>query len=153
MTAREGNTDTGTAGSDLIIGFYDEDKDATIDTWFNKLNPDLKKLLLDDQWKSGWVGRFPLTMPDIAMLPWISTRRQRREATNSNYSEKEYTLTFHVMDKCLNVKGLFCDKNVNLYNKNTLTKGATYYYVVMNYNQVEDVNLFHSQTTKSPTPR
>lgn len=49
---------SGTAGSDLIIGFYDEDKDATIDTWFNKLDPDLKKLLLDDQWKSGWVSVF-----------------------------------------------------------------------------------------------
>lgn len=49
---------SGTAGPDLIIGFYDEDKKATIDTWFNKLDPDLKKLLLEDQWKSGWVGVF-----------------------------------------------------------------------------------------------
>lgn len=139
---------SGTAGPDLIIGFYDEDKDATIDTWFNKLNPDLKKLLLDDQWKSGWVGVFRNDAGYCYVtVDFYTTATQG--STNSNYSEKEYTLTFHVMDKCLNVKGLFCDKNVNLYNKNTLTKGATYYYVVMNYNQVEDVNLFHSQTTKS----
>lgn len=139
---------SGTAGSDLIIGFYDEDKDATIDTWFNKLDPDLKKLLLDDQWKSGWVGVFRNEAGYCYVaVDFYTTATQG--STNSNYSEKEYTLTFHVMDKCLNVKGLFCDKNVNLYNKNTLTKGATYYYVVMNYNQVEDVNLFHSQTTKS----
>lgn len=40
---------SGTAGPDLIIGFYDEDKHATIDTWFNELDPDFKKLLLDNQ--------------------------------------------------------------------------------------------------------
>ena len=143
---------SGTAGPDLIIGFYDEDKDATIDTWFNKLNPDLKKLLLDNQWKSGWVGVFRNDAGYCYVaVDFYTTATQG--STNSNYSEKEYTLTFHVMDKCLNVKGLFCDKNVNLYNKNTLTKGATYYYVVMNYNRVAeetmDVNLFYSQTTKS----
>lgn len=139
---------SGTAGSDLIIGFYDEDKDATIDTWFNKLNPDLKKLLLDDQWKSGWVGVFRNEAGYCYVaVDFYSTATQG--STYSKYSEGEYTLAFNMMDKCLNVKGLLCDKNVNLYNKNTLTKGATYYYVVMNYNQVEDVNLFHSQTTKS----
>ncbi len=138
---------SGTAGPDLIIGFYDEDKHATIDTWFNKLDPDLKKLLLDDQWKSGWVGVFRSEAGySYVAVDLYPTATQGR--TNSNL-EGEYTLPFHVMDKCLNVKGLFCDKNVNLYNKNTLTKGATYYYVVMNYNQVEDVNLFYSQTTKS----
>lgn len=44
---------SGTPGLDCIIGAYDEDKNATIDTWFNKLDPDSKKLLLEDQWKSG----------------------------------------------------------------------------------------------------
>lgn len=139
---------SGTAGSDLIIGFYDEDKDATIDTWFNKLDPDLKKLLLDDQWKSGWVSVFRNEAGYCYVaVDFYTTATQG--STYSKYSEGEYTLAFNMMDKCLNVKGLLCDKNVNLYNKNTLTKGATYYYVVMNYNQVEDVNLFHSQTTKS----
>ena len=143
---------SGTAGSDLIIGFYDEDKDATIDTWFNKLNPDLKKLLLADQWKSGWVGVFRNEAGYCYVaVDFYTTAAQG--SMNSNYSEGEYTLPLHVMDKCLNVKGLLCDKNANLYNKNTLTKGATYYYVVMNYNRVAeetmDVNLFYSQTTKS----
>lgn len=114
---------SGTAGPDLIIGFYDEDKDATIDTWFNKLNPDLKKLLLDDQWKSGWVGVFRNDAGYCYVaVDFYTTATQG--STNSNYSEKEYTLTFHVMDKCLNVKGLFCDKNVNLYNKKHLDKGC-----------------------------
>lgn len=36
---------SGTPGLDCIIGAYDEDKNATIDTWFNKLDPDSKKLL------------------------------------------------------------------------------------------------------------
>lgn len=143
---------SGTAGSDLIIGFYDEDKDATIDTWFNKLNPDLKKLLLDDQWKSGWVGVFRNEAGYCYVaVDFYPTATQG--STYSKYSEGEYTLAFNMMDKCLNVKGLLCDKNANLYNKNTLTKGATYYYVVMNYNRVAeetmDVNLFYSQTTKS----
>lgn len=143
---------SGTAGPDLIFGSYDEDSDATIDTWFNKLDPDKKKLLLDEQWKSGWVGVFRseagYCYVAVDLYPTAT-----QGSTDSNYSEGEYTRTFHVMDKYLNVEGLFCDKNVNLYNKNTLTKGATYYYVVMNYNQVAeettDVNLFYSQTTKS----
>lgn len=142
---------SGTAGPDLIIGCYDGDKDATIDTWFNKLDSDLKKLFLDDQWKSGWVGVFRseagYCYVAVDLYPTAT-----QGSTKANL-EGEYTLTFHVMDKCLNVEGLFCDKNVNIYNKNTLTKGAIYYYVVMNYNQVTeettDVNLFYSQTTKS----
>lgn len=143
---------SGIAGPDCIIGFYDEDKGQTIDSWFNKLNPDLKKLLLDDQWKSGWVGVFRNEAGYCYVaVDFYATAAQG--SMNSNYSEGEYTLTLHVMDKCLNVKGLLCDKNANLYNKNTLTKGATYYYVVMNYNRVAeetmDVNLFYSQTTKS----
>lgn len=143
---------SGIAGPDCIIGFYDEDKGQTIDSWFNKLNPDLKKLLLDDQWKSGWVGVFRNEAGYCYVaVDFYTTAAQGN--MNSNYSEGEYTLTLHVMDKCLNVKGLLCDKNANLYNKNTLTKGATYYYVVMNYNRVAeetmDVNLFYSQTTKS----
>lgn len=143
---------SGIAGPDCIIGFYDEDKGQTIDSWFNKLNPDLKKLLLDDQWKSGWVGVFRNEAGYCYVaVDFYTTAAQG--SMNSNYSEREYTLTLHVMDKCLNVKGLLCDKNANLYNKNTLTKGATYYYVVMNYNRVAeetmDVNLFYSQTTKS----
>lgn len=143
---------SGIAGPDCIIGFYDEDKGQTIDSWFNKLNPDLKKLLLDDQWKSGWVGVFRSEAGYCYVaVDFYTTAAQG--SMNSNYSEGEYTLTLHVMDKCLNVKGLLCDKNANLYNKNTLTKGATYYYVVMNYNRVAeettDVNLFYSQTTKS----
>lgn len=143
---------SGIAEPDCIIGFYDEDKGQTIDSWFNKLNPDLKKLLLDDQWKSGWVGVFRNEAGYCYVaVDFYTTAAQG--SMNSNYSEGEYTLTLHVMDKCLNVKGLLCDKNANLYNKNTLTKGATYYYVVMNYNRVAeetmDVNLFYSQTTKS----
>lgn len=143
---------SGIAGPDCIIGFYDEDKGQTIDSWFNKLNPDLKKLLLDDRWKSGWVGVFRNEAGYCYVaVDFYTTAAQG--SMNSNYSEGEYTLTLHVMDKCLNVKGLLCDKNANLYNKNTLTKGATYYYVVMNYNRVAeetmDVNLFYSQTTKS----
>lgn len=143
---------SGIAGPDCIIGFYDEDKGQTIDSWFNKLNPDLKKLLLDDQWKSGWVGVFRNEAGYCYVaVDFYTTAAQG--SMNSNYSEGEYTLPLHVMDKCLNVKGLLCDKNANLYNKNTLTKGATYYYVVMNYNRVAeetmDVNLFYSQTTKS----
>lgn len=143
---------SGIAGPDCIIGFYDEDKGQTIDSWFNKLNPDLKKLLLDDQWKSGWVGVFRNEAGYCYFaVDFYTTAAQG--SMNSNYSEGEYTLTLPVMDKCLNVKGLLCDKNANLYNKNTLTKGATYYYVVMNYNRVAeetmDVNLFYSQTTKS----
>lgn len=143
---------SGIAGPDCIIGFYDEDKGQTIDSWFNKLNPDLKKLLLDDQWKSGWVGVFRNEAGYCYVaVDFYTTAAQG--SMNSNYSEGEYTLTLHVMDKCLNVKGLLCDKNANLYNKNTLTKGATYYYVVMNYNRVAeetmDVNLFYFQTTKS----
>lgn len=143
---------SGIAGPDCIIGFYDEDKGQTIDSWFNKLNPDLKKLLLDDHWKSGWVGVFRNEAGYCYVaVDFYTTAAQG--SMNSNYSEGEYTLTLHVMDKCLNVKGLLCDKNANLYNKNTLTKGATYYYVVMNYNRVAeetmDVNLFYSQTTKS----
>lgn len=143
---------SGTPGLDCIIGAYDEDKNATIDTWFNKLDPDSKKLLLEDQWKSGWVGVFRSEAGySYVAVDLYPTATQGR--TDSKYSEGEYTLTFNMMDKCLNVKGLFCDKNVDLYNKNTLTKGATYYYVVMNYNRVAekmtDVNLFHSQTTKS----
>lgn len=143
---------SGTAGPDLIIGFYDEDKKATIDTWFNKLDPDLKKLLLEDQWKSGWVGVFR-SEAGFCYVAVDFYQSEKQENTDSNFSEGEYTLAFNVMDKCLNVKGLLCDKNANLYNKNTLTKGATYYYVVMNYNRVAketmDVNLFYSQTTKS----
>ena len=116
------------------------------------MDPDKKKLLLDEQWKSGWVGVFRseagYCYVAVDLYPTAT-----QGSTDSNYSEGEYTRTFHVMDKYLNVEGLFCDKNVNLYNKNTLTKGATYYYVVMNYNQVAeettDVNLFYSQTTKS----
>ena len=142
---------SGVAGPDCIIGVYDEDKGETVDSWFNKLdtiNPKLRKALLEDQWKSGWVGVFRgeagYCYVAVDLYPTATQGR-----TDSNYSEGEYTLAFNMMDKCLNEKGLLCDKNVNLYNKNTLTKGATYYYVVMNYNQVEDVNLFHSQTTKS----
>lgn len=146
---------SGIAGPDCIIGFYDEDKGQTIDSWFNKLDtidPKLREALLDDQWKSGWVGVFRseagYCYVAVDLYPTAT-----QGSTDPKYSEREYTLTVHVMDKCLNVKGLLCDKNVNLYNKNTLTKGATYYYVVMNYNQVAeettDVNLFYSQTTKS----
>lgn len=143
---------SGMAGPDFIIGFYDEDSDATIDTWFNKLDPDKKKLLLEDQWKSGWVGVFR-SEAGFCYVAVDFYQSEKQENTDSNFSEGEYTLSFNVMDKCLNVKGLLCDKNANLYNKNTLTKGATYYYVVMNYNRVTeetmDVNLFYSQTTKS----
>lgn len=143
---------SGIAGPDFIIGFYDEDSDATIDTWFNKLDPDKKKLLLEDQWKSGWVGVFR-SEAGFCYVAVDFYQSEKQENTDSNFSEGEYTLAFNVMDKCLNVKGLLCDKNANLYNKNTLTKGATYYYVVMNYNRVAeetmDVNLFYSQTTKS----
>lgn len=146
---------SGMAGPDCIIGFYDEDKGETIDSWFNKLDtiyPKLREALLEDQWKSGWVGVFRndagYCYVAVDLYPTAT-----QGSMNSNYSEGEYTLTIHVMDKCLNVKGLLCDKNANLYNKNTLTKGATYYYVVMNYNRVAkettDVNLFYSQTTKS----
>lgn len=142
---------SGTPGLDCIIGFYDKDKGETIDSWFNKLDtidPKLRKALLEDQWKSGWVGVFRseagYCYVAVDLYPTAT-----QGSTDPKYSEGEYTLTVHVMDKCLNVKGLLCDKNANLYSKNTLTKGATYYYVVMNYNQVEDVNLFHSQTTKS----
>lgn len=143
---------SGMAGPDFIIGFYDEDSDATIDTWFNKLDSDKKKLLLEDQWKSGWVGVFR-SEAGFCYVAVDFYQSEKQENTESNFSEGEYTLAFNVMDKCLNVKGLLCDKNANLYNKNTLTKGATYYYVVMNYNRVAeetmDVNLFYSQTTKS----
>lgn len=143
---------SGMAGPDFIIGFYDEDSDATIDTWFNKLDSDKKKLLLEDQWKSGWVGVFR-SEAGFCYVAVDFYQSEKQENTDSNFSEGEYTLAFNVMDKCLNVKGLLCDKNANLYNKNTLTKGATYYYVVMNYNRVAeetmDVNLFYSQTTKS----
>lgn len=143
---------SGMAGPDFIIGVYDEDSDATIDTWFNKLDPDKKKLLLEDQWKSGWVGVFR-SEAGFCYVAVDFYQSEKQENTDSNFSEGEYTLAFNVMDKCLNVKGLLCDKNANLYNKNTLTKGATYYYVVMNYNRVAeettDVNLFYSQTTKS----
>ena len=146
---------SGMAGLDCIIGFYDEDKGETIDSWFNKLDtidPKLREALLEDQWKSGWVGVFRseagYCYVAVDLYPTAT-----QGSMNSNYSEGEYTLTLHVMDKCLNVKGLLCDKNANLYNKNTLIKGATYYYVVMNYNRVAeetmDVNLFYSQTTKS----
>lgn len=143
---------SGMAGPDFIIGFYDEDSDATIDTWFNKLDSDKKKLLLEDQWKSGWVGVFR-SEAGFCYVAVDFYQSEKQENTDSNFSEGEYTLAFNVMDKCLNVKGLLCDKNANLYSKNTLTKGATYYYVVMNYNRVAeetmDVNLFYSQTTKS----
>lgn len=143
---------SGMARPDFIIGFYDEDSDATIDTWFNKLDSDKKKLLLEDQWKSGWVGVFR-SEAGFCYVAVDFYQSEKQENTDSNFSEGEYTLAFNVMDKCLNVKGLLCDKNANLYSKNTLTKGATYYYVVMNYNRVAeetmDVNLFYSQTTKS----
>lgn len=143
---------SGMARPDFIIGFYDKDSDATIDTWFNKLDPDKKKLLLEDQWKSGWVGVFR-SEAGFCYVAVDFYQSEKQENTDSNFSEGEYTLAFNVMDKCLNVKGLLCDKNANLYSKNTLTKGATYYYVVMNYNRVAeetmDVNLFYSQTTKS----
>lgn len=143
---------SGMAGPDFTIGSYDEDSGATIDTWFNKVDPDKKKLLLEDQWKSGWVGVFR-SEAGFCYVAVDFYQSEKQENTDSNFSEGEYTLTFNVMDKCLNVKGLLCDKNANLYSKNTLTKGATYYYVVMNYNRVAeetmDVNLFYSQTTKS----
>ncbi len=143
---------SGMAGPDCIIGFYDEDSDANIDTWFNELDPDIKKLLLEDQWKSGWGGVFR-SEDGYCYVAVVFYQSETQGGTSPNFSEGEYTLTLHVMDKCLNVKGLLCDKNANLYNKNTLTKGATYYYVVMNYNRVAeetmDVNLFYSQTTKS----
>ena len=146
---------SGTPGLDCIIGFYDKDKGETIDSWFNKLDtidPKLRKALLEDQWKSGWVGVFRseagYCYVAVDLYPTAT-----QGSTDPKYSEGEYTLPLHVMDKCLNVKGLLCDKNANLYNKNTLTKGATYYYVVMNYNRVAeetmDVNLFYSQATKS----
>ena len=146
---------SGTPGPDFIIGFYDEDKGETIDSWFNKLDtidPKLREALLENQWKSGWVSVFRSEAGYCYVaVDLYPTATQGN--TNPEYSEGECMLTVHVMDKCLNVKGLFCDKNVDLYNKNTLTKGATYYYVVMNYNQVAeettDVNLFYSQTTKS----
>ena len=146
---------SGTPGPDCIIGFYDEDKGETIDSWFNKLDtidPKLREALLENQWKSGWVSVFRSEAGYCYVaVDFYPTATQGN--TNPEYSEGECMLTVHVMDKCLNVKGLFCDKNVDLYNKNTLTKGATYYYVVMNYNQVAeettDVNLFYSQTTKS----
>ena len=146
---------SGTPGPDCIIGFYDEDKGETIDSWFNKLDtidPKLSEALLENQWKSGWVSVFRSEAGYCYVaVDLYPTATQGN--TNPEYSEGERMLTVHVMDKCLNVKGLFCDKNVDLYNKNTLTKGATYYYVVMNYNQVAeettDVNLFYSQTTKS----
>lgn len=146
---------SGTPGPDCIIGFYDEDKGETIDSWFNKLDtidPKLREALLENQWKSGWVSVFRSEAGYCYVaVDLYPTATQGN--TNPEYSEGECMLTVHVMDKCLNVKGLFCDKNVDLYNKNTLTKGATYYYVVMNYNQVAeettDVNLFYSQTTKS----
>lgn len=146
---------SGTPGLDCIIGFYDKDKGETIDSWFNKLDtidPKLRKALLEDQWKSGWVGVFR-SEAGFCYVAVDFYQSEKQENTDSNFSEGEYTLAFNVMDKCLNVKGLLCDKNANLYNKNTLTKGATYYYVVMNYNRVAeetmDVNLFYSQTTKS----
>lgn len=146
---------SGMAGPDCIIGFYDEDKGETIDSWFNKLDtidPKLREALLEDQWKSGWVGVFR-SEAGYCYVAVDFYQSEKQENTDSNFSEGEYTLAFNVMDKCLNVKGLLCDKNANLYNKNTLTKGATYYYVVMNYNRVAeetmDVNLFYSQTTKS----
>lgn len=146
---------SGTPGPDCIIGFYDEDKGETIDSWFNKLDtidPKLREALLENQWKSGWVSVFRSEAGYCYVaVDLYPTATQGN--TNPEYSEGECMLTVHVMDKCLNVKGLFCDKNVDLYNKNTLTKGATCYYVVMNYNQVAeettDVNLFYSQTTKS----
>lgn len=146
---------SGTPGLDCIIGFYDEDKGENIDSWFNKLdtiNPKLREALLEDQWKSGWVGVFR-SEAGYCYVAVDLYQTATQGSMNSNYSKGEYTLNLHVMDKCLNVKGLLCDKNANLYNKNTLTKGATYYYVVMNYNRVAeetmDVNLFYSQTTKS----
>lgn len=146
---------SGTPGLDCIIGFYDKDKGETIDSWFNKLDtidPKLRKALLEDQWKSGWVGVFR-SEAGFCYVAVDFYQSEKQENTDSNFSEGEYTLAFNVMDKCLNVKGLLCDKNANLYNKNTLTKGATYYYVVMNYNRVAeetmDVNLFYSQATKS----
>lgn len=52
---------SGTPGPDCIIGFYDEDKGETIDSWFNKLDtidPKLREALLENQWKSGWVSVF-----------------------------------------------------------------------------------------------
>lgn len=70
---------SGMAGPDFIIGFYDEDSGATIDTWFNKLDPDKKNYF----WRiSGSPDGLASSAakPDIAMLPWTCTRRQRREA-------------------------------------------------------------------------
>ena len=42
---------SGTPGPDCIIGFYDEDKGETIDSWFNKLDtidPKLREALLEN---------------------------------------------------------------------------------------------------------
>lgn len=110
---------SGRPGSDCIIGFYDEDKGENIDSWFNKLdtiNPKLREALLEDQWKSGWVGVFRSEAGYcyVAVDLYPTATQGSTDPKDPEYSEGEYTLTVHVMDKCLNVKGLLCDKNANL---------------------------------------
>lgn len=138
----------GTPGADLLLGYYSEDDGADITYWFNNaLNSEMKNLLLDSNWKSGWVGVFRSEDGYTYVTVDVSSDAAEKGDT-SGYNEKStYYFNIDMQDKCLNTKAYLFDRKINIYNRTSLTKGQTYYYMVANKNSVGDISLFHFQTT------
>lgn len=138
----------GTPGADLLFGYYSEDDGADITYWFNnKLDSEMKELLLGDDWKSGWVGVFR-SQDGYTYVAVDFSSDAAKKGDTSGYNEKlTYYFNIDVQDKCLNTKAYLFDRKINIYNRTSLTKGQTYYYMVANKNSVGDISLFPSQTT------
>lgn len=142
------NRPSGTPGADLLFGYYSEDDGADITYWFNTaLTSEMKKLLLDGDWKSGWVGVFRSQDGYTYVTVDVSSDAAEKGDT-SNYKENvTYYFPIDMQDKCLNTKAYLFDRKINIYNRTSLTKGQTYYYMAANKNSVGDISLFYSQTT------
>ena len=137
---------SGTPGADLLFGYYSEDDGADITYWFNNaLTSEMKKLLLDGDWKSGWVGVFRSQDGYTYVTVDVSSDAAER-GDASGYNEKStYYFNIDMQDKCLNAKAYLFDRKIDVYNKTFLTKGQIYYYMVANKNSVGDISLFASQ--------
>lgn len=141
----------GTLGADLLLGCYSEDDGEDITYWFNHAldseDSEMEKLLLDSSWRSGWVGVFRTQDGYTYVTVDVSSDAAERGDT-SGYNEKStYYFNIEVQDKYLNAKAYLFDRKIDVYNRTSLTKGQTYYYMVVNENSVDDISLFPSQTT------
>lgn len=149
------NRPSGLPGTSALVGI--QTKNETFTAWFNRIDSDQKKILLDARWKTGWVGVFRTRSNTRYIAIHLSESEPKGANTPALYtsSNKKYPITFPMKEKCISWGTTFVDNvaGKELADDTLILKaGQEYYQLITYWNEAGDLRYFDSQYMTSSNP-